>query len=129
MFRMTILAGLLLLPLAAAAQPSAPEDKPPFKTSFDCTRTKSNLLQMVCNDKALAALDLSQDEESAPELEGNRQPLMQGEPKSLPIGTTCSPRRRISATRAARGSRHRAASVRTRATFIGPHRCRSTGGD
>ena len=58
MFRMTILAGLLLLPLAAAAQVPAPEDKPPFKTSFDCTRTKSNLSQMVCNDKALAALDL-----------------------------------------------------------------------
>ena len=58
MLRALIVAGLLLSPLAAAAQPSAPEDKPPFKTSFDCTRTKSNLLQMVCNDKALAALDL-----------------------------------------------------------------------
>ena len=59
MFRMLAVAGLLLLPLAAAAQaPATPEDKPPFKTSFDCTKTKSNLLQMVCNDRNLAALDL-----------------------------------------------------------------------
>jgi uncharacterized protein len=58
MFRMLAVAGLLLLPLAAAAQAPAPEDKPPFKTSFDCAKTKSNLLQMVCNDRNLAALDL-----------------------------------------------------------------------
>lgn len=64
MFRGAIVAGLLLSPLAAAAQPTAAppaaaqQDRPPFKTSFDCAKATSNLLRMVCNDKALAALDL-----------------------------------------------------------------------
>ncbi|MBN9554518.1 MAG: hypothetical protein J0H61_07580 [Alphaproteobacteria bacterium] len=59
MFRGAIVAGLLLSPLVAAAQPAAvPQDRPPFKTSFDCAKATSNLLRMVCNDKALAALDL-----------------------------------------------------------------------
>jgi uncharacterized protein len=59
MFRGAIVAGLLLSPLVAAAQPAAvPQDRPPFQTSFDCAKATSNLLRMVCNDKTLAALDL-----------------------------------------------------------------------
>ncbi|HEY4275197.1 MAG TPA: hypothetical protein VGM68_06920 [Rhizomicrobium sp.] len=59
MLRTIIVIGLLLSPLAARA--AGPGDTPPFKTSFDCTKAKSDLLQMVCNDRDLAALDVQTD--------------------------------------------------------------------
>lgn len=52
---------LFALPLAAEAQPAQPQPPPITKPSFDCAKTKSKALLIVCGDDALARLDLQED--------------------------------------------------------------------
>ena len=67
----SIALGFSLIATALAAQPAAPprpqpqatEPMPPpiTKPSFDCAKTKSRVLLIVCGDDTLARLDLEED--------------------------------------------------------------------
>src|SRR5271154_5448723 len=61
--KLNLLALLLLLPMAQAAdKPAPPIQPPPIKASFDCAKARGRIQTLICGDAGLAAQDVQEDQ-------------------------------------------------------------------